>query len=232
MYGVRDATPTAAYNHQVLFKDRLFRVLRPFIHPFTDIKREKVISRLCQKLLPEMVLDAKSIVLDLGANRGDFSHFALRKAGHVIAFEPNPVAFRYLHNRLKSFSRLTLVQAAVSNESGHFDFYLHGDTAADPLGYSIRSSLKKKDSGYVLGDYSVLTLDFDGVLSALPYVSCLKVDIEGAEKDIWPSIVKNKEKISHLLMEIHDSVNQDLRQEVDTFILDHSLERAWTANWK
>jgi len=69
-------------------------------------------------------------------------------------------------------------------------------------------------------------------LKALPKVNCLKVDIEGAELDIWPTVMQNFEKIEFLLMEIHDLVNPKLRDEFDNFVREHNLQARWTAEWQ
>ena len=212
-------------------KDRIFRILRPAIHLLTDSRRENVIRNLSKKLLPEMKFDSSSIVIDLGANRGDFSKFASKTAGLIIAFEPNPVAYRYLHKRLHRQQNVTMVQAAISDKSGYFDFFLHGDSKLDPLGYSIRSSLKKKESNYVLGDFKVLALKLSGILDSLPKIDCLKIDIEGAERELWPIIVDFKDKIKFLLVEVHDSLNPGLREEIEDFISSNHLQEAWTADW-
>jgi len=216
----------------VVSKDQIFRILRPIIHLLTDKKRERVIQKLSNELLPTMKFDTNSIVLDLGANRGDFSRFASRTAGLVMAFEPNPVAYKYLHKRLKGHPNITLVPAAVSDRNGFLDFFLHGDSKLDPLGYSIRSSLEKKENNYVLGDFKVLALDFEGLLTSLPEIHCLKIDIEGAEKEIWPTIMKFKKKIKFLLVEVHDVLNPGLREDIQSFISSNNLREMWTANWQ
>ena len=83
----------------------------------------------------------------------------------------------------------------------------------------------------MLGDFKVLAVVFEGLLTSLPEIYCLKIDIEGAEKEIWPTIVKFKKKIKFLLVEVHDALNPGLREEIESLISSNNLQETWTANW-
>ena len=213
-------------------KDQMFRLLRPFVRFYTDQRRMNSIAVLCKKLLPSFKLSEGSIVLDLGANRGDFTLFASKQGALVLAFEPNQSAFKYIVSRLSEYKNIIFLNAAISNSFGLMDFYFHSDNKSDPLGYSIRSSLVKKESTYFKAEQKVLSLGIAELLKALPKVNCLKVDIEGAELDIWPTVMQNFEKIEFLLMEIHDLVNPKLRDEFNNFVREHNLQARWTAEWQ
>jgi FkbM family methyltransferase len=189
-------------------------------------------SDLVSELLPTFHLDQKSVVFDLGANRGDFSVFAAQYSATVFAFEPNGHAFRYLARRISKFNNVNALKVAVSDKTGISEYFDHPDAKLDPLGYSIRGSLLRKEPEFQADPMKVLTLDFEKILNGFSYISCLKVDIEGSEQFIWPALRDNHTKIEYLLMEVHDSLNINLRAEIDSFISKNQLEERWTTRWK
>lgn len=212
--------------------DVLFRILRPFVRPYTDKRRIREMEELAEKLLPSFKLDSNSTTIDLGANRGDFTVLAAKKGGIVYAFEPNPFAFNYLAKRTTSMKRVIAFPLAVSDSTGFTEYFDHPDAPTDPLGYSIRGSLLKKEPGFQASARPVLTVDFSNILSGIDEVTCLKVDIEGSERYIWPTIKTNYKKIKFLLMEIHDSLDPAIRGEIELFIEANKLEDCWTTRWK
>src|SRR5579883_1211659 len=69
------------------------------------------------------------VIFDVGANIGQSALVAAGLAGplgRVISFEPNPAAFRGLAAaaRTSGYSNITLVQKALSDRTGTFDFFL------------------------------------------------------------------------------------------------------------
>lgn len=68
-------------------------------------------------------LSKNSVVLDLGANRGKYTSILSCKAGKVIAFEPDSLAFEILQGAVKNCSNVHLENAAVSNYSGTSTMY-------------------------------------------------------------------------------------------------------------
>ncbi|NDF87185.1 MAG: FkbM family methyltransferase [Gammaproteobacteria bacterium] len=214
-----------------LNKDLLFRLARPFVHLLTDKRRMTEIEKLLTRLIPNLQFSKDGVVIDLGANRGDFTLVAAKYARIVYAFEPNPIAYSYLHKRVVRKSNILVFQLAVTDKTELTSFFNHPDFKSDPLGFSIRSSLIRKENDFQELNSKVLTINFAEFVSCVPKIDCLKVDIEGAESLIWPIIMKNKSKIKYLLMEVHDSINPRLRDEINRFITENELSARWTATW-
>ncbi len=213
--------------------NKTLRFLRPIVHSSRDRTRVKKIDSDITKLLPGLAKEnfvESSAVVDLGANRGDFTIWSLRKGASVICFEPHPVAFQYLSKRTAGLKGLYRIQAAVSSISSFTPLFVHPDAVSDQLGYSIRSSIKQEKIGFVPYE-RVLVLSFEEILECLPRITVLKVDIEGSEKEIWPQIKSNYKKIKYLLMEVHDQINPSLRSEIEEFIKSMRLEKMWTTDW-
>jgi FkbM family methyltransferase len=213
--------------------NKTLRFLRPIVHSSRDRTRVKKIDSDVTKLLPGLAQEnllESSLVVDLGANRGDFTMWSLRKGASVICFEPHPVAFQYLSKRTAGLKGVHRIQAAVSSNSSFTPLFVHPDAVNDQLGYSIRSSIKQEKVGFVPYE-RVLALSFEEIVDCLPKITVLKVDIEGSEKDIWPQIKSNYKKIKYLLMEVHNQINPSLRSEIEGFIKVKRLEKLWTADW-
>lgn len=213
--------------------NKILRFLRPIVHSFRNRTRVKKIDSDVTKLLPSLAQDnflESSLVVDLGANRGDFTIWSLRKGASVICFEPHPVAFQYLSKRTAGLKGVHRIQAAVSKDSSFTPLFVHPNAVSDQLGYSIRSSIKQEKIGFVPYE-RVLAISFKEILECLPTITVLKVDIEGSEKEIWPQIKSNYKKIKYLLIEVHDQINPSLRSEIEGFINGKRLEKLWTADW-
>jgi FkbM family methyltransferase len=172
-----------------------------------------------------------SLVLDLGANRGDFSKWALDQGATVIAFEPDKDAYLQLIKRLNKFENFFPLNSAISNKTGLSKFYFHMNKKIDPIGFSISSSLVEEkaniDNSYF---NSVLCIDLEVLIKELP-IKLIKIDIEGAEALIWPAIKQNYQHVEYLLLEIHKTINKDLTSEIELFIEQNGLQSKWRTNW-
>ena len=213
--------------------NRLRRNLRPLVHSFRDKKRVESVGKDVARLLPMLAnyeFNDDDVVIDLGANRGDFSIWSLRKGAFVIGFEPHPEAFDYYTRRTKSIKKIIRMQVAISNKTELGQIYVHPHSGEDQLGFSIRASTKVEKLGFI--PYSrALSINIDEIFNSIEKITLLKVDIEGSEFEIWPSIAENADKIMFLLMEIHDAMNPLLRQQIEKFIENRGLSKRWTASW-
>lgn len=214
-----------------MVRDSFFRLARPFVRRFTDKRRTKKMKQVANKLIPNFKFSNDGITIDLGANRGDFTVLAAKESRLVYAFEPNPIAFNYLQRRVSKMSNVLTLQLAASNKTELISFYNHPDSAGDPLGFSIRSSIFQKESNFQELNRKVVAINFADLIVDMRRIDCLKVDIEGAESLIWPIIMANKSKINYLLMEVHDKLNPNLRNEIVNFVDKNGLAQRWTTSW-
>ena len=73
-------------------------------------------------------------------------------------------------------------------------------------------------------------MDLGVILENLKF-KILKIDIEGAEKLIWPKIRASSTNIEYLLMEVHSTTSQELLNEIDSFIKYNDLGDKWKLDW-
>ena len=114
------------------------------------------------------------VLLDIGANRGDWTAEALRLSERslwVHAFEPSCVSRAILTARFAEQSNVTIHPTALSNESGKAKFYSNGDAA----GVNSLSSV----SGPCTETVVMGTLDEFLQRENIEPVAMIKIDTEG-----------------------------------------------------
>ncbi len=144
-----------------------------------------------------------SLVVDIGANIGMFSLFALRsRASEVIAYEPNPESYNVLTKNLSQFtnnSEIRIFQLAVSGKAGE-NVYIPIDSS--PYNVISRTQSGNEPKNCV----PVKTTDLDEIVACLNgrRIDYLKVDCEGSEWDIFSKCTsKTLEQIQRIRMEFH-----------------------------
>jgi FkbM family methyltransferase len=212
--------------------DTVYRLLRPLVRSLTDRRRVKAISYQVDLRFPEIQQDmSRSLIIDLGANRGDFTIWAAKRGGFVISIEPDPLAFVYLARRCKKFSDVHLLNCAVSDKTEIGKLYHHINRGIDPLGHTLSSSIdiaKKNVDPQKFSQILILNLSN---LFAFPHIKILKIDIEGGEKFIWEVIEMNYEKIEYLLIELHASIGGEFKSRINSFIQENELGAKWKSDW-
>ena len=125
--------------------------------------------------------DTADVIVDLGSNIGvSILDFRLRYPNaKIYGFEPDPHAFELLQRNVGDDPNVELHQVAVSARDGTADFYAAEDSWA--------SSLQQTRDG--AERIQVPTRSLESILDELgiEQVDLLKVDVEGAEGEIFES---------------------------------------------
>lgn len=148
-------------------------------------------------------LPAEPIVLDLGANRGEFSRkMHARYGARCIAVEADPSLFTELSN-----NGFEAYHFAVSDRSGTVSF----STSENSLAGSI---VVAKDGRAV----DVPSIDLMALVDklSLPSFDLLKMDIEGAEIDVFEACSDDfLRSIPQITVEFHDFCGISTSREVE-----------------
>lgn len=152
------------------------------------------------KLLQEMVatLEEDDIFLDIGANVGLFSCFALTclPPTQVICFEPSPFPFSILRENLalNGGEAAYAIQAALGDTDGIRAFRIEEN---DPL---------QRASAFTdHADMKVPVLRGDTLFEVgnLPTPTVVKIDVEGAEKNVLEGMMGTLRSVRTLFIEVH-----------------------------
>jgi FkbM family methyltransferase len=141
-------------------------------------------------------LRSPELIIDLGANVGYSSAYFLScfENCRVIAVEPDPGNFSELRNNLLPYQgRARAIQAAVWPRSEPLSL------KTPKLGEEWGVSVEPSPNGMVKTISVPELIEIGG----LPRVSLLKIDIEGAETDLFLSDTKWLDQIDNIVIELH-----------------------------
>lgn len=136
----------------------------------------------------------KPLIIDCGSNVGSSVLFFKKEYPKSIihAFEPDPNIFKYLVKNIESngLKNIILNNKAVWKKNEELTFNSEG-----------------ADGGAIdkIGDDSIKieAIDLKEYLNQLNTIDLLKVDIEGAEYDVFQHIEPTLDKIKNIFVEIH-----------------------------
>lgn len=134
------------------------------------------------------ILDTESVVIDVGANRGQFAEEILTivPVRTIYSFEPVEAPFDDLRKLADKHSQIVPAKKAVSQQTGVAAFFV---TASD-VGSSLREPLPGQPSQWltVSQEVSVETTRLDdfirGLNPAVNEIALLKSDAQGSDLDV------------------------------------------------
>ncbi len=117
------------------------------------------------------------LVCDIGANKGSYLYWMAKWAGRVVAFEPQPGLASYLKEACAELrlDNAIIEAAGVAATSGTFDLYV-------PAPNSPGASLVPTHGAQKI---PVRVVTLDEYFAPAEKVSLLKIDVEGAEFDVF-----------------------------------------------
>lgn len=128
-------------------------------------------------------LQPGAVVIDVGANGGIYAVTAARQigpTGHVYAFEPATAEVAILRKNVEinNLTNVTVIESAVSHETGTAQFAIADDGALNSLAQT------GHPDQHVTKWETVKTITLDDFVreTSIPRVDFLKIDVEGAEK--------------------------------------------------
>jgi FkbM family methyltransferase len=155
-------------------------------------------------LLPRAVRRNLRIVVDVGANRGNWTAAIVRLAEPSLAyaFEPNPSVFRVLEARLAPRG-VRCVQAAVGASTGSVTLHVEAQSELS----SIRQLTARGRSlhgieGCPRHAVSVPMISLDTALAELDEISLLKLDVQGYESEVLAGAQRVLQKTNCLMTEV------------------------------
>jgi FkbM family methyltransferase len=223
----------------------LYRKIRSTNHHVFKRAKNKKSAKKYTSLILERFPDLQNVAensfaLDLGANIGSFTHACVGLGMSVKSVEPHPIAFKYLRNRTKRFSRVELYQMAVSDQSGFIELYTHPQQKNDPIAASVSASLVSDKFGDNSAYYRVQSVTLNNFFFTGMVYEIVKIDIEGAEMYLVDQLINNSKSIKRLLVETHERFMigsetsekyLEQLQKLADYIASNKLEKVWLLDW-
>ena len=145
------------------------------------------------KLIPDWFkLGHNSIVLDCGANVGHITRLFASTGATVIAFEPDPVAFKQLSKRCKKRKNVILIQKGVWDKNSIIKLYTHKETTGNEPSFTVGSSIVAEKINVSVENFQPIeVIDLvEYMQSQKRRINLVKLDVEGAEIAILKRILE------------------------------------------
>jgi FkbM family methyltransferase len=160
------------------------------------IWNEIFVDNVYENILPPM---PSPNILDLGANVGIAALWFSRmyQDARIFCVEPDPHNFELLKKNISILVSVKAVRFAVHNKCETLEMY---SPECDSRPCALRTRPSKKGLAYGMPIDNLITL------SQFKTIDLLKVDIEGAEDDLFlgePELPWLKQ-VNHLVVEVHD----------------------------
>jgi len=183
-----------------------------------------IISSLIERDLRDFFMLGKGIFIDVGAHIGKYTIMVGRKInGRVISIEPAPDNFRTLlkNIELNSLKNVIPLNVAVADEDSERDFFVL--KTSNTGGSTLYSNYLERGRSFKKIKVKVRRLD--NLLSSLGIskIDLLKIDVEGAEKQVLEGMGKYLKRTKIIIYEEWDvkkGVATELLQKLSFKIID------------
>jgi FkbM family methyltransferase len=188
------------------------------VNPYEFVGRhifvEGIYEGNCTNLFVSL-LHQDDCVLDVGANIGYFTVLAsslVGPGGQVHAFEASPQIMQLLHKNIEvnHINNVALHNEAVLDRAGFVDFYTGPE---ENLGLSSIQNI-----GYVSAIKTrIPCINIDCMMSALPPVKLVKIDVEGAEFMVLNGMLELiKRDKPYIILEFTDTLLRQMKCDAGT----------------
>lgn len=163
-----------------------------------------------------------SIIFDIGANIGMTSIFFAKKYPNskIYSFEPESSNFEMLKFNVSNLSNVQIFNCAIwshtqviplfDNGSGHWGFMTSVD--ATTPGTKVIQTVK----GISIEDFLIE--------NNIPWIDLLKIDVEGAEKDIFSNAGSWIDNVGSVCVELHEEMVPGVTQLVLDLLVDFDIK--------
>ncbi len=130
------------------------------------------------------------LVLDVGANRGQFAHSLRREAGYrgrIVSFEPQRAAFEALVHAARNDALWQTHRVALAERAGHAPLHRAADSDSSSLRTALPRHAQAAPAAGAVGDEPVALATLDALFPALRGTArsvLLKIDTQGYEREV------------------------------------------------
>ncbi len=145
------------------------------------------------------------IIIDAGANIGFASiYFSdLFPEAKIIALEPERNNFSLLKENVKDYKNIFPLEAALWSENKKIDLCDSGHGNWGFMTYDKNEDIKTREH-----EVNAITVDRIMEMFNLDSIDILKIDIEGAEKEVFTDTSKWIDQVDTLIVELHDRMKK------------------------
>lgn len=195
---------------KVLNKSMLIKVHKKEIkHPFylrsmtSDIETYMQILKNINETYVLEIDNEVQVIIDAGANIGLSSIYFANKypQAMIIALEPEKTNYELLKRNTEKYSNVKPLRMALWNNN---DFIEIMDIGLGHWGFMV------KNASQGVAKNKVKSITVEGLLSEfnIDKIDIFKIDIEGAEKEVFSCSKEWIDKVEYLIIELHDRMKE------------------------
>lgn len=198
-------------TNKILNDPRFFfksSIVRHFLYKFAikDIRWKRIVELRKFKNNPEIKklnLNENSIILDIGANVGNIAIFLYDNyKSYIYCYEPHSKCYSILKQYLKNYKKIRIYKSAISNKKKISKLYFPTTLTKNDISSS--SSLDVSKNNIDKNNFiKVKVLNINDVIKKYKKIDLIKIDVEGEEYKILPSLIRNIDKIGIIYCEFH-----------------------------
>ncbi len=178
-----------------------------------------VFEQVFVKLEYELAVDGQpKLIIDGGANVGYTTiYFANRWPDtRIVAVEPEASNYALLRKNVAGYPNVTAVQGALWSKRTYLEIQNPGD---DKWAFRVRPSEAHAD-----GAFQSITVQELIDCAGSDRVDILKLDIEGAEKEVFSSDYSWLKNVQAMVLEFHDRINPGCTEAVYSAVRQYSFK--------
>ena len=151
-------------------------------------------------------LEQPEVILDAGANIGLASIYFANKfpSARIIAVEPEASNYSLLKRNVLPYERIVPLQCALWGENSRIKLI---DPGFGKWGFQTHASEQAKATA-VRDEVEAVTVDRIMHDHGIEFIDVLKMDIEGAEKEVFENATPWIDKVGILIVELHERLKQ------------------------
>ena len=155
------------------------------------------------------VKEEPNYIIDAGANIGMTSiYFANKyKNAKIIAIEPEEENYELLKTNTKNYPNVIAVKAALWNTSGEISLF---DTGLESTGFMVETNASAIKLGTKNMKHLTQAITVDEIMRdyKIDSIDIIKIDIEGAEKEVFESCNNWIDKTKCVIVELHERMKK------------------------
>lgn len=171
------------------------------------------IAQICQHTFITTPLRRESKILDLGVNNCEFSLkiSSLIPGCKIFGVEANPILF----SRLPKLGNFKAINAAVASSTGKILFYKSKDADGSII---FKDRITAETEVFEVNSVDLIKIH---QLSNFNIIDLIKIDIEGAELEIFETMSEDfwKNNVKQITVEFHDFLQLNHLDRIKSIIL-------------
>ena len=182
----------------------LKKIFNYYGYTFSKLKKTNLISDIIKLKLE---INNCDILLDVGANKGDFSHEFLKKFKKILLIEPNPNLQKELAQRFKKNKNVKIFNNGIHNRNSVKKLFISGDTGSTLSSIRKQNKILKENlrKTEIISTQNLKFLRLDELLkkNILSNNSIfLKTDTQGNDLEVLESLGKFIKKVKYIKCEM------------------------------